>query len=103
MTALTLALALVCLGLVALWIGSSRCSQQRGLRLAMLATELRRVEQSERSQRLAIREFKVTIAEQAEQIDELEQSLTHWRQRHAAEVQQRQALLASRITHEQED
>lgn len=103
MTAFTLVLVLLSLGLAALWMGSSRCSQQRGLRLAVLATELRRVEQIERSQRLTIREFKVTIAEQAEQIDELEQSLTHWRQRHAAEVQQRQALLASRITHEQED
>lgn len=103
MTVFTLVLVLVSLGLAALWIGSSRCSQQRGLKLALLSAELRRLEQTERAQRQAIREFKVTIAEQVEHIDELEQSLSHWRQRHAAEVQQRQALLASRITHEQED
>jgi sensor histidine kinase YesM len=103
MTAITIVLMLVCLGLVVLWQCSSRCSRQRGLRLALLATELRRSEQSERSQQQAAREFKETIAEQAEQIEELEQSLSQWRQRHAAEAQHRQALLAGRTTHEQED
>ncbi len=103
MTVLTVVLLIACLGLASLWQCSLRRSRQRGLRLALLATELRRSEQSERSQRQAVREFKVTIAEQAEQIEELEQSLTVWRRRHSAEVQQRQALLASRITHEQED
>lgn len=103
MTAITVGLTLACLGLATGWQCSLRCSRQRGLRLALLATELRRSEQSERSQRQAAREFKVTIAEQAEQIEELEQSLSQWRQRHAAEVQHRQALLASRTTHEQED
>jgi hypothetical protein len=103
MTAISLVLALACLGLATLWQCSLRCSRQRGLRLALLATELRRIEQSERSQLQAVREFKVTIAEQTEQIEDLEQSLSQWRQRHSVEVQQRQALLASRTTHEQED
>jgi tryptophan 2,3-dioxygenase len=103
MTFLTVVLLITCLGLAALWQCALRCTRQRGLRLALLATELRRSEQSERSQQQAARELKVTIAEQAEQIEELEQSLSQWRQRHAAEVQHRQALLASRTTHEQED
>ncbi len=103
MTAITVGLILACLGLAALWHNSLRCSRHRGLRLALLATELRRSEQSERSQRQAVREFKVTIAEQTEQIAELEQSLSQWHQRHTAEVQHRQALLAGRTTHEQED
>ncbi|MDB5345287.1 MAG: hypothetical protein JWP89_3664 [Schlesneria sp.] len=103
MTVITVVLTLVCLGLATLWQCSLRCSRQRGLRLALLATELRRSEQCERSQLQVVREFKVTIAEQTEQIEELEQSLSQWRQRHTAEVQHRQALLASRTTHEQED
>jgi hypothetical protein len=103
MTAIIVVLLFACVGLAALWQCSLRCSRQRGLRLALLATELRRSEQSERSHLQAGIEFKVTIAEQAEQIEELEQSLTVWRRRHSAEVQQRQALLASRITPEQED
>lgn len=103
MTVLVAGMILICLVLAALWIGTLRCSQQRGLRLAMMAVELRRLEQAERSQQHALREFKVTISEQADQIDELEQSLSHWRERHAAEVRQRQALSGGRITQEQED
>ena len=103
MMTITVGLMIACLWLASLWQCSLRCSQQRGLRLALLATELRRSEQSERSQRQVVREFEVTIAEQTEQIEELEQSLTQWRQRHTAEVQHRQALLAGRTTYEQED